>query len=287
MTVDSDIMPGQEEITQALNAFSTLTWPEVITAALVLVVGYIVGKVLTSALRRMIRAGKLEKTLGGFLVTFVKVLMTFVVGIMAADKLGLPVTSLVAVMSMFALAVSLSVQNVLSNLVNGIVILATKPFKAGDFIETGGVSGTVESIDLVYTHLVTIDNRLILLPNSTVTGAQVINYSDKPWRRMEIPVLVGYEVSDGQMIAALLEAASRVEGTSEVADKPPQALLSSYEATGLKFVLRVWADRDRYWDVNQALLRQIRMTLKEKGIQMTYGSQRLFLSREEDPAGSR
>ena len=280
MTAQTNILPSQEEINQAMMAFSNLTWKEAITAAGVLLAGIVGSKLILFVIKRLIRKGSIEKTIGGFLLTFTRVVLVFVVGIMTADKLGIPVTSLLTLLGMFALAVSLSVQNVLSNLVNGFVILATKPFKAGDFIETSGETGSVEAIDLVYTHLVTVDNRKILIPNSSVTGAQVINYSNKPWRRMELPILVGYDVQDEQVIDALLEAAGKVEGTNGIQDKPPQALLSSYEPTGLKFVLRVWADKEVYWTVHQGLLRQIRRTLAEKNIPMTYGCVKAFIHAE-------
>lgn len=153
-----------KDLEQATRAISSLDVRTAVTALCCLAGGIAVTQVILQILKRLMKKDRLEKTAGHFLVVFLRVFLLLLTFIITLDRLGMPVTSLVALLSMFALAVSLSVQNVMSNVVNSIVILVNKPFRAGDFIEAGAVSGTVKDINLVYTRVVTVDNRLVMAP---------------------------------------------------------------------------------------------------------------------------
>ena len=258
-----------EEMEMATRAISEMNTKTILTALLYLLAGICITYIILHILKRMVKKGRLEKTAGHFLVVFLRVFLLLLTLIITLDRLNLPVTSLVALLSMFALAVSLSVQNVMSNVVNGIVILVNKPFRAGDFIETGSVSGTVRDITLVYTRLVTVDNRMIMVPNSTVSTAQITNYSMMPARRLEASVRVGMTEKDEDVLAALLEAARRAsENGTDKAGEPPEAVPVAFDGPNIRFAVRLWVPAADYRRVNKKLLLAIREVFSERGIKM-------------------
>ena len=257
------------ELEQATQAISALDAKTAITALCYLVGGIVVTKIILQILKRLMKKERLEKTAGHFLVVFLRVFLLLLTFIITLDRLGLPVNSLVALLSMFALAVSLSVQNVMSNVVNGIVILINKPFRAGDFIETGSVSGTVKDINLVYTRVVTVDNRLVMVPNSSVSSAQVTNFSVLPVRRLEVTVRVSMAEDDHAVMDALLEAAKRAmpDCTDEKCEAP-EAMPTAFDGPNIRFSVRVWTSSEDYRRVNKKLLLSVREVFAERGIKM-------------------
>ena len=147
-----DAAVSAEQVEDVVEVFERMTLDGVIGAGFLLLIGLVVIRVAMRMLRRMIERLPLERAISGFLLSAMRIVMLVVLGTMVCSQLGIPITSLVALLSLFALAVSLSVQDVLSNMVSGMVILIAKPFAAEDYIETTAVSGTVESIGLMYTH---------------------------------------------------------------------------------------------------------------------------------------
>ena len=258
-----------KDLEQATRAISSMNVKTAVTALCCLAGGIAVTQIILHILKRLMKKDRLEKTAGHFLVVFLRVFLLLLTFIITLDRLGLPVTSLVALLSMFALAVSLSVQNVMSNVVNGIVILVNKPFRAGDFIETGAVSGTVKDINLVYTRVVTVDNRLVMVPNSAVSSAQVTNYSVLPVRRLEVSVRVSMAENDRAVMDALLAAAKRA--MPECEDEKcelPEAMPVAFDGPNIRFAVRVWTPSADYRRVNKKLLLSVREVFAERGIKM-------------------
>ena len=151
-----------EAVAQALDRVSLEGW---IIALVLLAVGVAAVRVLMTLIKRALARLPIDRALSAFLTSCAQIALYVVLAMIIADQLGLPVTSLVALLSLFALAISLSIQNVLANVVGGVVILTAKPFVAGDYIETDKGQGEVESVDLMYTHLATPDGKLVLIPN--------------------------------------------------------------------------------------------------------------------------
>ena len=162
-------------------ALSTL-----ISAALTFITCFIVMQIILKALERILgKATKIDGTLKGFIHSAVKIVLWVLTGIIVAGALGIPTTSLVALISIAGLALSLSVQNILANLFSGLTLLVSEPFKAGDFVEAAGQSGTIKTVGLFYTQLNTLDNVSINIPNSDVTGTTIKNYNREPLRRVD------------------------------------------------------------------------------------------------------
>ena len=187
---------------------------------------------------------------------------------MAAGSLGIDVTSIIALLSVAGLAVSLALQNTLSNLAGGITLLASKPFTVGDYVEIGSVSGTVSLVGLAYTTLVTVENKEIYIPNSQLSSATIINYTRLGRRRMEITVSASYDAPTEAVKAALSEAVAQFPQI--LPDPAPEIRLSGYGASGIDYLLRAWTSSGDYWDVYYRLLEAIRPAFARHGVEMPY-----------------
>lgn len=260
------------------DVLDTMTPDTIIGALIILAAGLVIIRIVMIIAGRMSRKLPREaQAVMGFVRPALRVVLYIVLATMVCDKLGFPVTSLIALISLFGLAVSLSVQNILANVVNGIVILTAQPFDVGDYIETASAAGTVDAIHLMYTHLLTPDNKRILVPNSELAAQRITNYSSER-RRIDIPVRVGYEHSNQTVVAALLRAAEKTPGVL-YADNPPVAVVNAYEETGVSFILRVWTSGEKFWDVTYALTDAVRTELEADGVHLTYGTRRVIAER--------
>ena len=245
-------------------ALSTL-----ISAVLTFITCFIVMQIILKTLERILgRANKIDGTLKGFIHSAVKIVLWILTGIIVAGALGIPTTSLVALISIAGLALSLSVQNILSNLFSGLTLLVSKPFKSGDYVEVGGRNGIIKSVGLFYTQLNTLDNVSINIPNSDVTGTTVINYSREPLRRVDRVFSAAYESSTEDVKAAIYEAISRDEKI--LRDPAPFVRLSEYKDSCIEYTVRVWCKCADYWDVFFNLNENVRDCFAEKGVEMTY-----------------
>ena len=265
---------------QVANAISSMTLDTLFNAGLVLVGGILVIWIVMKLLRRAAKRLPLDTALVGFVFACIRVILIFVLFTMVADKLGLPTTSFVALLSLFALAISLSIQNVLGNVISGIVILSAKPFSAGNYIETSTSAGIVESINLMYTHLATPDGKDVLIPNSTIVAERITNHSARPNRRIDINIRVGYEHDNERVKEALMRTMAQVEGVLHEDGIGPEALVSDYADGGAVFIMRCWCKNADYWPVRNTLQDKVRAELRKSGIELDYAASRAKLEKE-------
>ena len=253
-----------EELMAVLTAAMTA---KVLPAVVLLVIGVlairIVVKVVTTALAKT----KLEKAAHSLILSVVRATLYILLGLMVATKLGIDVTSIVALASVLTLAVSLALQNILANVIGGFTILTTQPFHSGDYVEIAGVGGTVKEINMSYTKLSTPDNKEISIPNSAVIAAQIVNYSAADTRRVEINVSASYDAPVQKVIDALVLA-----GTEDnvLLDPAPFAAVTAYGDHAIQYTLRMWVKNANYWDVYFAVNQKIKKIFDEQGIEMTY-----------------
>ena len=170
------------------TALGTGALNKMLHAVLVLVIGLLIIRVVTKLLQGGLEKSHLEKAAHSLILSLAKVAMYILLGLSVASSLDIDVTGIVALASVLTLAVSLSLQNMLTNVIGGFTILSTHPFHSGDYVEIAGQSGTVQEINMTYTRLATFDNKLISIPNSAVVAAQIVNYSAADTRRVDIPV---------------------------------------------------------------------------------------------------
>lgn len=255
------------EILAFLEPLNTPLLNTVFKVVIIAVVGTLLIRVINVALKKVLEKSKLEKAAHGLIRTLVKTVLMVLLGLILASALGIDVTGIVALASVATLALSLSLQNMLTNIIGGFTLLYTDPFNAGDFIEVDGQSGTVKDVGMAYTCLVTPDNKTVYIPNSTMLTADIVNYSVKGNRRMDINVSASYNADPEVVIAALLEA---TQGENYLQDNPPAAKLTEYGDHAISYTLRVWAKNEDYWTIHQNVLRKIHVVFKAKGIEMTY-----------------
>ena len=245
-----------------------LTLTAALKAAAVLLVGLILIRVLLSLFDRA--CGRSEKLtpVSKQIRPVLKTLLGVVLALIVLSSLGVEVTSLIALLSVAGLAVSLALQNALSNLAGGIMILTAQPYRIGDFVSIAGTEGTVDSILLSYTRLVTPDNREIQIPNSTVAGATVVNYNRLGRRRVDLTFEASYDAPTEAVYAALREAVQRFPRILK--DPAPETHLSEYGANSIRYVLRFWVSAANYWDVYWGVIEAVRETFAAHGVEMTY-----------------
>ncbi len=249
-----------------------------VSTVLTLVVGILLIKAVLRLLRKALEKTRLEKAAYGLILSLTKIGLYLLLGLSLAAGLGIDVTGVVALASVLTLAVSLALQNMLANVLGGFALLTTHPFHSGDFVDIGDQSGTVTAIDMTYTRLMTPDNKVVCIPNSTVMSATVVNYSAGGIRRAELKISAGYDAPTQKVIDALVLAATVDNALLEPA---PFAAVESYGDNAIQYILRFWAKTPEYWDVYFQVNQRVKTVFDEQGIQMTYPHLNVHL----DPPG--
>ena len=243
--------------------FGGFSWTKLISAAILLVVCGVLIKLILKATDRMLGRSRLDKAVHPFIRTIVKLVLLFTAIMLIAGTLGVDTSSLLALLSVAGLAVSLALQNVLSNMASAVILLTTKPFQIGHFIEMGSVSGTVVKIGAICTDILTLNNQLVHVPNSEITGSTVTNYTASDKRRLEYRITASYE----DVKAALLRAA---EHPLRMQEMQPIARVNGYGESAIEYVLFLWIRPKDYMDVYYDVLENVKREFDAAGIEMTY-----------------
>ena len=233
----------------------------------ILVLGVLLIRLIMTLTRRMLEAAKLEKAAHTLVLSVARVALWVLLGLSIAASLGIDVTGIVALASVLTLAVSLALQNMLGNVLGGLTLLSTKPFRSGDYVEIAGQSGTVEDIGMTYTRLATPDNKQVSIPNSAVVAAQIVNFTASGTRRVEVQVGASYDAEPQTVIDALVLA-----GTVDKAltDPAPVAVLLDYGESAVRYSLRIWVKSEDYWDVFFEVNQRVHRIFREQHIKIPY-----------------
>lgn len=249
-------------------SIGALTMTTVLRTLLTLVVGIILIRVALNligrALDRSEKAGRFKNQILSFLKTGLNLLLLLVV----LDSLGVKVTSFVALLSVAAFAISLALQNTLSNVAGGITSAATQPFSPGDYVSIGGIEGTVSEMKLSRTKLTTPDNKEIIIPNSQVASATITNFNRLGRRRVDIPVTASYDAPTADVYAALRDAMERYPQI--LTDPAPETHLTEYGASSIGYIARFWVSSSDYWTVYFGVIEALRETFEAHNVEMTY-----------------
>lgn len=245
-----------------------LTVGNFLNAVVVFFICVLIIRIILKVVRRTAIKLKLDESGVGFAVAAARIGFYFIAVIIACDFIGIPVTSLIAVLGVAGLALSLAVQDLLSNLLSGIVILMTKPFIDGDVIEIAGKTGTVKRIGFMHTKLCTGDNKIIYIPNHEVSVSNIINYTREETRRVDLVISASYDNTADEVKRSITKSFSAVDGIR--ADPVPFIGVKEYGNSSISYDVRVWCDSGKYWDVYYALNEQIKVDFDADGIEMTY-----------------
>ena len=245
----------------------SLFFKKLMGTVLILVIGVLIIRVIMRIITAALEKSHLEKAAHSLIFSLARAAMYILLFLIAASQMGIDVSSIVALASVLTLALSLALQNMVSNLIGGFVILYTHPFHSGDYVEIAGQGGTVKEISMTYTVLATPDNRIISIPNSAVAAAQVVNYSSADSRRVELTVTASYDAPTQKVLDALVLA-----GTVDNAllNPAPSAVIVSYDDSAIRYSLRIWVKPGDYWDVYFQVNQRIKDVFDQQGIEMTY-----------------
>ena len=236
----------------------------------ILIICKIVVTIVLKILNKIFEKSKLDKGIQGFFKQLVRISIYVIGLIMAAQSLGINTSSLVTLLGVVSLAFSLSLQNILTNVFSGIMLLITKPFVTGDYIEVSGISGTVTAISLMRTRIRTADNKVELIPNSDVASQRISNYSGETRRRVDIEISADYKSDTKQVISAIRSVVDKDARIVKENNYAPTIRLLRFNANDITYAVKVWCENGVYWDVYYDLMENVRESFKENGIEFSY-----------------
>ncbi|UCD17032.1 MAG: mechanosensitive ion channel [Candidatus Zixiibacteriota bacterium] len=264
-----------ESVMQKLTDWATLYGIKIIGAITIVVLGRIVVGFLTGLVRRLMRKSNAEETLTRFVSSLTKIgLMTFIF-IAALGTLGVQTASFVAVIGAAGLAIGFALQGSLANFASGVMLIIFRPFKAGDYVDAGGTSGSVEAIQIFNTILKTPDNKKVIIPNSKITGDSITNYSAMENRRIDMVFGIGY----GDDIKKAKETLERIlaEDSRILKDPAPVVAVSELADSSVNFVVRPWTKTSDYWSVYFNITERVKLTFDQEGISIPFPQQDIYM----------
>ncbi len=278
-------MPGEQLETQVMDtvAKSVSHWDKVLDTVIeyairfgkniliALIVYFIASRLIKWVLKLTTKAlnkGKIEPIVVKFIYSIIKVGLYVLLFIAIVSILGIPTTTFVTLFGTVTLSVGLALQGSLANFAGGVLILIFKPFKVGDYIVACGDEGTVVGIDVFYTKLATVDNKMIVIPNGTLANSSVKNVSAMDIRRVDVQVGISYE---SDITAAKKVLMGIIDKNDNILrDKPVNVFVASLDASQVTLETRVWVSTDKYWDTKWAFTEQYKLALDEAGIEIPF-----------------
>ena len=241
---------------------------KIIAALIIFILGKWIAKKLTAFIKKMMHKAKIDKTLVEFSESIIYFTLLLMVVIAALNQLGVNTTSFVAVFGAATLAIGLALQGSFSNIGAAVLIILFRPFKVGDVIETGGVTGEVTDINLFSTILTPVDKRVVIVPNASIIGANITNFSNREQRRVDHVFGIGYDDDLKLAKETLMEI---VKADKRILSEPePFIAVSELADSSVNFVVRAWTLTDDYWGVYFDMLESVKLTFDEKGISIPY-----------------
>ena len=237
-------------------------------ALLILITGFKLVNFIVKRLKNGIGFRKLEKTTQSFLASIVNVLLKSIVIITCAGEIGIPMTSIITLIGSVGLALGLALQGGLSNIAGGVLIMIFKPFKVGDFIDTGTYSGTVKEITIFNTNIDTYDKKMVVIPNGNLSSNVVVNYSKYPERILDLTITVDYKTDLKKVRKILNEVALKSEYCLK--DKDITIGLKEHADSSLVYTFRIWVKNTDYWNAKFSLLEEIKNKFDENNISIPF-----------------
>lgn len=272
-----------KEFLESVQDYFLSSGVDLVRGITIILAGFMIIRLFIRFLKRnLYRKKNVDKTLPNFIISLVNIALIGILVIYALVLLGVTPDSIVTIFSVFSLGVSLALQDTITSLANGIIIVVTKPFVEGEYVSFSGTEGTVVSISMFNTVLKTFDGLMVTIPNSTITSENVKNYSRLPTRRIDILIPVGY----GTDIGLLHDVIDKMLATQEkiLPEPAPQLVLKDYGDSNLNYSLRVWVPTEIFWDIYFTLTEKVLLALRAANISIDYNQYDVHIkddSREE------
>jgi small conductance mechanosensitive channel len=282
IVIETPLVDGLSQAEQWLTNNSDLFIQygvNIISALIILFIGNLIVKAVANSVAKVLQKKKMDRAVVEFIHGLVRYLLFVIVLIAALGRLGVQTASVVAVIGAAGLAVGLALQGSLSNFAAGVLIVAFRPFKSGDYVEIGGVAGSVDSIQIFQTVLTTPDNKMVVVPNGSVIGSPITNYSRHDTRRIDLMIGVSYG-ADLQKTKELL--AKICESDERVLKEPGvQVGVHTLADSSVNFVVRPWVSTAEYWNVYFDLMQAIKEGLDKEGIEIPFPQMDVHMNKVE------
>ncbi|MHC2598339.1 small-conductance mechanosensitive channel MscS [Pantoea sp. X85] len=260
----------------------------IVAAIITIIIGMFIARIVSNAINRVLLARHIDATVADFLSAMVRYGIIAFTVIAALGRVGVQTASVIAVLGAAGLAVGLALQGSLSNLAAGVLLVTFRPFKTGEFVDLGGVMGTVQNVQIFSTTLKSADGKIVVVPNGKIIAGNIVNYSREPIRRNEFIIGVAYDADVDQVISLLREVVDADERVLQ--DLGVQIGLNELAASSLNFVVRCWSKssdlQNVYWD----LMKNFKRTLDANGIGIPYPQMDVHLhqvkSEQQQPSRS-
>jgi small conductance mechanosensitive channel len=257
-----------ETIMETMYRVVSIYGLKVFAAIVILIVGRWIAKAIRKVLERTMKKGDVDPTVISFTVNSTHIAVLVFFGIAALGQLGIQTASVIAVLGAAGLAVGLAFQGALGNFAAGFLLVVFRPFRVGDFIEGAGVAGVVEAIHIFTTQLRTSDNKTVIVPNAKLTDDNIVNWSVKGTRRVDMTFDIGYDddISNvRELIYGVIAADDRI-----LTDPPPAITVSELAPSSVKLAVRPWVKVKDYWNVYSDLTEKIKKTFESNGVSIPY-----------------
>lgn len=254
---------------QLRDSAASLFWT-VLMAALVLLVGMLLVRLLLKLTKRGLSKSKLDVTMHTILLATLRIVCYTVLALVVMQVLGIPTTSLITTIGAAGVAVGLALKDSLSSFAAGILILFNGHLHVGDAVDIDGTAGQVKEVGLMFTTVNTYDNRHVTLPNSTVLNARITNYSTEKQRRLDMVFTIAYEDDVNTAISLIKQALARHSDVILNEPAPPFVRMTELADSAVKITLRVWLNSSDYWDTHFALLEEIKRDFENGGVHIPY-----------------
>jgi len=245
---------------------------------------FLIGKMVARALGNLTNKGMMkygvDETLTKFASSSVYFVLLVVVIMAALGQIGIQTTSFLAILGAAGLAVGLALKDTLANVGAAVVILIFRPFKVGDFVEAGGATGTVDSISLFTTTISPVDNRTIIVPNAAITAGNIVNFSQKPQRRVDHVVGISYNDDIKKAKEVMYDTIRR--DARVLADPAPLVAVTDLGDSSVNFTVRAWVKSEEYWDVYFAIIEEIKLALDANGISIPFPQMDVHLDQPKE-----
>lgn len=237
---------------------------QIVAAIVIFYIGRFVAKGVRRFLDKSLLSRGVDKAVVSFVTSIVYVVILIATALMALSQIGVQTTSFIAILGAAGLAIGLALQGSLANFASGILIILFRPFKSGDFIDAGGITGTVDKIEIFQTIMKTPDNKLVIVPNAQVTGSAITNYSAEPIRRVDLLIGISYDADlrkAKQILTDIIKQDARV-----LAEPAPVIAVAALADSSVNIHVRPWVNSADYWGVYWDTLEKIKLTFDEQGI---------------------
>lgn len=243
--------------------------PNMFTALLIFVIGYVLTKFVLKIMSKGLNVRHIDTTIHKFLMSIVHVTMMTIVIVMALTEMNVPMSSIIAAIGAAGLAISLALQNSLSNVAGGFIILFSKPFKCGDYISIGKDEGTVESISILYTRLLTIDNKAVCIPNGTVSKSTIVNLTAEENRRLELKFSISYTDDHHKAMDIIRQIISEEPCVKNEPD-PPLVAMCEHGKSAIVLITRFWIPTEKYWEIRFKTIERVKEEFDKSGISIPF-----------------